>query len=367
MPTPPSARFFDGKSLQPYDAGVIVEDQSITITYPQNGQDVVLHWPAKQLQIMEQLSERPAVIAHRELIGARLIISDSALYQAILPLVPKKQIKVAGLSHSWRWMVWLFIISIALLGLALWGVQQSAPLLARHIPENWDNKLGQRLIRAFAAGHEECVAPQGKAALNVMITKLTAPLTLQKPFKVKVLKFNKKDINAFSVSGNYIIIMSGLIDFADNADELAGVLAHEMGHAIEHHPTQSLLRQLGIKIMMTAAFGSSMDFGTKLLILKHSRDDEYQADDIGVKILSQANISPQGLSHFLEKMQQKSLHLPLQEFWLDYFNTHPALEDRIQRIKVVKINPQTQPALTAQQWQDLKNICQETAPLSLQK
>jgi predicted Zn-dependent protease len=299
--------------------------------------------------------------------GARLIVPDFSHYQTILTLIPSKNIKLSSVHHPWRNVLILMVSGIALLALLLWGIPRSAPFIAHHIPAQWDDKLGQYLIHDVAKNDEECVAPNGRQALNKIVAKLNAQLSHQEDFDVRVLKLSKEDINAFAVPGNHIIIYSGLLDFADNADEIAGVLAHEMGHALEHHPTQGIIRKLGIQLVLTSAFGSSIDYPTLLLHLKYSRNDEQQADDIAVLLLEKAKIDTGGLVKFFEKLARQYNVSAEHETILEYFSDHPGLMERIERIHAQSKQAQTIPTISTQDWQALQNICNQTGPLDFEK
>jgi predicted Zn-dependent protease len=297
------------------------------------------------------------------MMGARLIITDNDLYQQILAIIPKTNIKHSGVHHSWR-KIWILAFSTILLVLGLlWVIPKVAPTLAKMIPPSWDDSLGQYLIKDISKHHEECVDPKGVKALQTLSNKLSKSLNLDKPLDIKVVQMGKENINAFAVPGYHIVIFSSLLDFADSPDEVAGVLAHEIGHAIEHHPTQGLIRNVGIDLILTGAFGSSVDYATTLLHLKYSRNDEQQADDIAIKILNGSNIDTKGFTKFFEKLAQEHNLLTEHEDILQYFSDHPGLMDRVQYIQSKSKNAKAEPSLSAQEWQDLKGICQKKAPL----
>jgi Zn-dependent protease with chaperone function len=357
-----TCRFFDGKQLQPINVQVEVTAYGITILPSDNENPV--HWTANQLQLMEPAFEnRPAVIGSKSMLGARLIITDKDLYQQILAIIPKSNIKHSGVQHPWRKIGILVCSTILLILGLLWIIPKAAPTVARMIPESWDDKLGQYLINDLAKKHDECVDPKGIQALQKLTNKITSSLKLEKPLDIKVIQMGKENINAFAVPGNHIVIFSSLLDFADTPDEVAGVLAHEIGHATEHHPTQGLIRKVGIDLILTGAFGSSADYATTILHLKYSRNDEQQADDIAIKLLNESNIDTKGFVNFFEKLAQEHNILSEHEEILQYFSDHPGLMERVQYIQSKTKNTKHEPSLSAQDWQALKGICQKTAPL----
>lgn len=357
-----NARFFDGIQIQPYDAVVVIDANGLTITPPNKKPRIF--WPAKTLQIMERpLGGRSAVIASTSMEGARLIVSDQAIYQSIFMLVPSKNIKLSQVHHPWRKVGILSLVCVAISLFILWGIPKSAPYIAKTIPFSWDDSLGQFVIKTIANDRAECISPEGRAALNKIMTRLTQNIALEHPFDIRVIKFGKDEVNAFAVPGYHIVIMSGFLQFAENPDELGGVLAHEMGHALQHHPTTSVIRQLTLKAFMLAAFGSSMDFASQIINLGHSRQDELKADEIAVALLGQANISTQPFIHFFEKIKKShgdpQLSLPL----LQYISTHPALQERIDKIKTTPSQKGTPPILNPTEWRALKDICNKTSEI----
>ncbi len=354
-----TARYFDGHRLQPHQTQGEISSFGLRIITV----DSTVEWPKENLQVMEFWQpDRPAVIGCKQFEGARLIITDEKISQQILALVPSKNIKHGQFHHPWRILGWVCVASVLLFIGLLWIIPKASPLIADTIPHSWENSLGQYAIKAVVGSHAECVAPPGRKALAKLVNTLSTNASIQYPFDVKVIHFSKREINAFAVPGEHIIIMSGLLQFVDSPDELAGVIAHEMGHGLEHHPTQALIRQLGIRVIMNAALGSSFDFASTLLNMRHTRENEQQADDIAITILDKAHITRTGFRNFFEKLSAKETNSSLRPF-TDYFSDHPGHHERMTRIQSQMPTSPLQPSLSAQEWQDLKNICQETAPL----
>ena len=151
-------------------------------------------------------------------------------------------------------------------------------------------------------------------------------------------------INAFATGGGYIGINSGLIAMTDNEDQLAGVIAHEIGHVNQSHIARSIanaekygwMQAIGILAGIAAATaGNSTDgaqaavAGTHAYImekkLEYSRAHEQQADDVAAKVLEKAGYDPAQMAVFFEKLTVTGSHPP--EFLL----THPLPENRADR------------------------------------
>jgi predicted Zn-dependent protease len=146
--------------------------------------------------------------------------------------------------------------------------------------------------------------------------------------------------NAFALPGGPIYITRGLLSLMDSEAELAGVLGHEIGHITARHSVSQISRaqlaQLGLGIGMILApqlanVGQALGSGLQLLFLKYGRDDERQSDDLGFKYALAQGYDVREMDDVFAslaragEMEQKSA-LPS---WL---STHPAPEERIQRI-----------------------------------
>src|SRR5690606_26348291 len=97
-------------------------------------------------------------------------------------------------------------------------------------------------------------------------------------------------VNAFAAPGGRIVLLEGLLREAESPDEIAGVLAHEIGHVTERHPTAAALRLLGIQALLTGIFGdgslasAAAGAGGLLVALSYSRDDERTADRLAAEL-----------------------------------------------------------------------------------
>jgi len=147
-------------------------------------------------------------------------------------------------------------------------------------------------------------------------------------------------INAFALPGGYIYITRGILVFLDDESQLAGVLGHEIGHVTARHAVQQYSKSTGaelglilgsIFVPQARPFGQLAESGLGLLFLKNSRDDEAQADQLGVKYAARAGWDPAGVPRMLTtlgRIEEVSDNKGVPN-WLA---THPAPEDRVQRV-----------------------------------
>jgi predicted Zn-dependent protease len=156
---------------------------------------------------------------------------------------------------------------------------------------------------------------------------------------------NSPVVNAFALPGGYIYITRGLMALAQDEAELAGVLGHEIGHVVARHSaqrmSQTLLAQLGVGLLGAVAGGPSSQLagGVAGLYLKsYSRDQEFEADTLGVRYMNRVGYDADAMASFLQglrantKLEAKIEGRPPGE--TDAFDigaTHPRTLERVQR------------------------------------
>jgi predicted Zn-dependent protease len=194
--------------------------------------------------------------------------------------------------------------------------------------------------------------------------RVSKAASVSTPFRVRVYDWSL--MNAFAVPGGQIVLTKGLIDKAETADEVAGVLAHEMGHGIELHPETGIIRSIGlaaaVEVMLGGSGGALANAGLVLAQLDYSRGAERQADQRALELLEGASIAPKGLADFFTrvmKMEEDDGSYAAKAGKIGWLRSHPPAAERAEIIRHQHDYPST-PALDAQAWQDLKSICRTT-------
>ncbi len=147
------------------------------------------------------------------------------------------------------------------------------------------------------------------------------------------------EVNAFNVPGGLVYVYSGLIREAGSAAELVGVIGHELGHGIARHGTERLSRQYGLAVLAQAVLGEDPGLIQQIVaeivavgaISQFSRSQEFEADEIGVHLMSGGGYHPQGMVALLERLLELREREPgaVERF----FATHPDVSDRIDRVE----------------------------------
>ncbi len=181
----------------------------------------------------------------------------------------------------------------------------------------------------------------GKRILSTMETQ---------PFDYQFYVLNTPDINAFAVPGGKVFLNSGLILMVESEDELAGVVAHEIGHVVARHiakqSDQSLklgLATLGAMLagillgpQAAAAIGVTSSAAGGALMLKYSRENEEESDYLGLKFMERAGYDRAAMISMLKKIRRVSG--PAYSDPPPYLLTHPAIEQRMANLEVQMVH-----------------------------
>lgn len=154
-------------------------------------------------------------------------------------------------------------------------------------------------------------------------------------WKITVLN-DDKTINAFCAPGGYIFIYTGILKYLDNEAELAGVLAHEMGHAERRHGTRQMTKTYGIKMLLDFIFrGENSQYFKQviggLLSLRYSRAYEREADECSVNYLCNTSYQSDGAAGFFEKIVKEEGARSE-----ELLSTHPDPSERINNFHSLK-------------------------------
>ena len=143
-------------------------------------------------------------------------------------------------------------------------------------------------------------------------------------------------MNAFALPGGYIFVNKGLID-KTTRDELAFVLAHEIGHVTARHSLKRLQASLGLGLLIDIALGSSdkanirqaVDIAYGVIASGYSRKDELLADSLGIKYVYAAGYDPEAAITLLKNLERETD----QGYTPIFLRSHPVIEDRISNVK----------------------------------
>lgn len=351
------ARFSDGKTASSTEVFVELTERGIAIVSTDTEAPQI--WPYGALSTSEPLTRHAidALVIYSGQPGATLFVPGPKFARSLAQCAPQLTAS-AERWHSARPWLWA---TVALIGvaIAIWMVELSpARTMAMMLPDEARKTMGQQVVNAMGQGHATCNEAEGRAALDKLTAKLSKAANVTGGFNVVVI--DRDLINAFATPGENIVLTRGLIESAEGPDEIAGVLAHEMGHGIERHPETGLIRAIGLTAaaeLLTGGGGTLSSVGVTLLQFSYSRDAEGQADDHALRILRESKISAQGLAGFFARMSKNK---GLQESDLgNLLSTHPITKERLAKALQQKAY-ESEPALNDADWRALKAICGTT-------
>ena len=170
--------------------------------------------------------------------------------------------------------------------------------------------------------------------LEALTRRLSPP---EWPRDVHVRVVNLEVINAFALPGGQILLSEGLLRYARSPDEVAGIIAHEMGHVLHRHATTAMIEALGVGFLFGVMLGdlgfSAVGMaGEALVRLSFSREAESEADETAADLLRRAGLGTGGLADFFERMDKDIGDVPAH---LAFLSTHPRNESRMRRFRAV--------------------------------
>jgi beta-barrel assembly-enhancing protease len=223
------------------------------------------------------------------------------------------------------------------------------PLPASAMTIQEERELGEKVLQEVRKiwpmvqdpGPREYVTRIGKRILATMETQ---------PFDYEFYVLNTTDINAFAVPGGKVFMNSGLFTTVENEDELAGVMAHEIGHVVARHiarqseqGTKLALATLGALLagiflgpQAAAAIGITSQAASATAMLKYSRENEEESDYLGLKFMERAGYDPKAMVSMMKKLRRVSG--PAGSDPPTYLLSHPAVEQRMGNLEIQMMN-----------------------------
>jgi predicted Zn-dependent protease len=204
-----------------------------------------------------------------------------------------------------------------------------------------DQKLGDVFWESYSADMVEVKDDKVILPIIKMVDQLCSENGI-KSSSIKVHVVNNKEINAFAMPGRHLVVHTGLIQFADHQEEIAGVVAHEIAHIESGHVVKKLGKEIGLSILMNLTLG---DIGGEVVrnalstitSTAYDRSLEKEADLKAVDYMIAAKMNPTYLASFLEKLDKQSQTPEV----LQWVSTHPDSKERVSYInqKVKSISP----------------------------
>jgi len=325
-------RYFDGTVPEPRAALVWTSADGLWLEV---APEPPRRWSFDELVLIRGANGRePVQLERRSDPVEVVIVNDPAFFSRLRAAMPK----TTRLAHDGGTLPALKLVAmLALLGAGLlfsiyrFGIPALADFAADRIPAQWERRWGEQLRHdyertAVVANSEDLLRPAKLAGASLE--------PMAEPQSWVIVKENEP--NAFAMPGRTIVLTTGLLRALDTPDELAAVIAHEMGHERRRHSVRMVLRQLSLQALLGLVAGdrSTVSQGLRaagdLGSLSYSREYEREADDEAIAMLQRNGASPLALADALQSIR-RAAHAtgPV----VGFLSTHPAPAERLERIR----------------------------------
>lgn len=358
--------YFDGMTSARHDVTVVLTPGGLQISAKDGGAQS--YWPYDQIEGLAAPDKILRIARRGSAALERLEILDAALAAEIDARAA--YVDRSGLLQRRQRMsviAWSVGATASLLLVAWFGVPAIAARLTQLLPASIELKLGDAVnmqVRSMLDTHKngagfDCgVAASerpGRTALDKMVRRLEAAAALPLPLRTNVVR--RTEPNAIALPGGQVYLFSGLIAKADSADEVAGVLAHEIGHVAHRDGTKAVLQGAGLSFMFGMLLGDFVGGGAVVFAAKtvlqssYSREAEVAADTYGTELLNKAGGNAHALAAILDKIGGAT------EPGMTILLNHPETKARVAAIDKLATVQQPLPFLEAGEWASLKQIC----------
>ena len=338
-----AGRFFDGQRAVAHTVTVAKWADGVTIRSEDGG--ITLHWQRGSIGDGGRDPDGDAILRHGQ---AWLLIPAEAAFA----MLGARGSRTAWSRLHLGWQGAACVLAASALLAVMLAVVLAPERLVMLVPVALERPLGAAAEQQLMFGKPPCAGKPGMEALRGLTGRLADAAGAGADVHLTVV--DAPMVNAFSLPGRRIVLMRGLIDAAGDADEVAGVLAHEMGHIAHRDPTRLLLRQIGLGAfgLLFDAGGSSgvvMQVPLGLAALSYSRAAETAADAAALDYLGRLDLRQDGLHRMLGRL--KARENGLSPNWLA---THPATDLRTEATRRSETGAS---ALTREEWQSVLQVC----------
>lgn len=359
-----SGRFYDGITGARHDVGVELDHAALLVRA--GAGHLLARWPYGELEHLSGPDDMLRLGRRGNTVLARLEVRDNELAAAIDELATGVD-RTGAIERRGRSRVvaWTLMAVVSLVLVAIFGVPAIADRVTPYVPVAVEHKFGEAVdaqVRGTLASKDgaqvsDCGTAEGEREGRAALDRLRARLEVADPdVRVTLSVLRSPDANAFAVPGGHIYVFDGLIRKAENPDELAGVIAHEMGHVAYRDSTRSVIQAAGLSFLFGMVLGDFVGGGAVVMASKallnssYSRMVERRADAHAVDLVAKVGGDPHALGALLVRIE--GTNHPGPKLLLD----HPDTQDRLAAINAARA-VKTNPLLSPSEWAALKRIC----------
>jgi Zn-dependent protease with chaperone function len=289
---------------------------------------------------------------------ARLDIRNTGLAAALAARCPRLHESRLDGRATLKIVGWSVAAVVSIVLVVLFAIPFAADRLAPMVPQALERRLGDAAAAQIKTifGGKSCHAADGQKAFEKLVGTLREAAGLDTTVASSVVATPVP--NALALPGGQMLLFSGLIDKADNPDEIAGVLAHELGHLKHRDNLRNMIHDGSTSFLIGLLFGDVTGSGAAIFAARtlmsssYSRDVEQSADTFSIDVMRKLGRPTKPMGELLFRVTGKQ-----GDNGLSILASHPLTEDRLKRMSEVQQTSAGQPLLTPQEWTALKAIC----------
>jgi len=348
--------------LATYFDGLSNRRQTVTISFANQlvmrSADNYVSWPYDDIRRADAPSGTLRVGCLSASPLARLEIRDVALSAELIARCRHVDDNRLGRGALVRIVGWSLAAAASIVGLVLFVIPFAADRLTPLVPPTMERHLGEAAVVQIQTifGDKFCSEAGGQAAFAKLVTALRVPAGLDDSIASQVL--DTPIPNAFALPGGRFFLFRGLLDKADDPDEIAGILAHELGHLKHRDNLRQLIHNGGSSFLIGLLFGDITGAGAAIFASRtminasYSRDAEEAADSFAIEVMHKLGRPTRPMGELMFRITGKE-DGKRPSLWA----SHPLTEDRLARMRAEDRPPSGPPLLSADEWRALKGIC----------
>lgn len=357
---------YDGKTAHREPVTISVAGGGLHVVRADGGSFL---WSFGELHRADRVGHESLRIEHRAERIETLSINEPGLLDSVRVVSPATAKRLTSWSGRFDasardTALKLAAATLVVAGLYFLALPALASVIAARIPVSWEENLGRSVLETAAPVMDRCQSPTTQAALDQIVARLLQPAT-PTPYHFTVTLVDDSVVNAFAAPGGFIVVNRGLLEATQTAEEMAGVLAHEIQHVVRHHVTRGIVREIPTRIVVGSIAGGADAIGAAatraagvLGAMRFRREDEVEADREGMRMLQAARVDSHGMLSFFRMLATRQGAQPR---LAGYLSTHPQTTERLSVLgRLANLSAvQPEPLELGRPWPELKAGCEQ--------
>jgi len=326
--------YFDGQTSLGKQAKLILLPHSLRIEYYENDEATAIIWDIKDIhpvQILKDLHIFKYGDFPLQQIECRVPSILSALKNQYPTAKFLKGDPIFSLNPS-RIFTATIILIATLTIVYFWILPSAAENIAEKVPLSMEVALGNSLYKGFMDGYTE------DEKISALVNDFAKQIDFSTDYTINITVVKNPELNAFALPGGKIVVYDGILKKMKTSEELAALLAHEVGHIRHKHSLKSLCRSLSGYFLISMissdlnGFATTMaDNANTLHNLKYSRTLEADADENAVQTLNRNKLSQKGLTNLFTILKKEER---IDRKYLSFLSTHPLTTERLEKARI---------------------------------